>query len=337
MQTLLDIYQAQIAGPTLLTIGNFDGLHRGHQALLQQLQHLADDAAHHQPLSARPQTGLVTFDPHPLAVLRPDHAIHLLTTPRERLALAAETGLDFGMIQPFTHELAQLEPQAFMRLLKRHLGLAALVVGPDFALGRNRSGNLDTLRQVGQELGYVVHVVEPVLWQGKSVRSSNIRQILQNGEVNEAADLLGRNYTVTGKVVEGDRRGRQIGVPTANVQPPPEKLLPANGVYATRTHIISAGSTQSFNSATNLGVRPTVDGLHHRVETHLLDFPPPGHEGDLYGQTVTIEFVARLRGEIRFTGLEALVAQIHADVAQARQILQQATLPESSVRAAERA
>jgi riboflavin kinase/FMN adenylyltransferase len=321
MQTLIDIKQAQLPGPTFLTIGNFDGLHRGHQALLHRLQALAEEVGARQQLPGRPQTGLVTFDPHPLAVLRPDLPNLLLTTPQERLALAAPLGIDLGLIQSFTPELAKLEPHEFMRLLKRHLGLAALVVGPDFALGRNRSGNLDTLRHIGHALDYEVHVVEPVYWQGKPVRSSLIRQALQAGDVAEAADLLGRFYTLTGEVVEGDRRGQQIGIPTANVRPPREKLLPANGVYATRTHVQIGSAVQVFASATNLGVRPTVDGLHYRIETHLLDFPPPGHDGNLYGQTVQVEFIAHLRGEQRFSGLDALVAQIHADIAQARQIL----------------
>jgi riboflavin kinase/FMN adenylyltransferase len=323
MQILIDIDQAQLPGPTFLTIGNFDGLHRGHQALLRHLQTLAEDAYRQQRFSARPQTGLVTFEPHPLAVLRPDLPNLLLTTPQERLALAASLGIDLGVIQRFTPALAQLEAHEFMGLLKRHLGLAALVVGPDFALGRNRSGDLDTLRRLGPQLGYELHVVEPVHWHGKPVRSSLIRRALQAGEVAEAADLLGRFYTVTGEVVEGDRRGQQIGIPTANVQPPPEKLLPANGVYATRTYVQVGAAAQTFASATNLGVRPTVDGLHHRIETHLLNFPPPGHDGNLYGQIVQVEFIEHLRGEQRFSGLDALVAQIHADIAQARQILGQ--------------
>ncbi len=310
------------AGPTVLTIGNFDGLHRGHQALLDHQMQLAKAMA--QPGSPPPQTGLITFDPHPLAVLRPDQSLQLLTTPRERLALALALGIDFGVLQTFTLEIAQLEAREFMRLLCQNLGMTALVVGPDFALGRNRSGDRNTLQALGEELGYDLHVVEPVGWQGRPVRSSIVRQTLQQGNVTEAAELLGRFYHLEGSVELGDQRGRQLGIPTANLNVPPNKLLPANGVYATDAKLVdSTGSplgSHIHRSVTNLGVRPTVDGLHHRIETHLLDFPAAGDTGDLYGQRLRVEFVARLRDEQRFANLAALVAQIHTDIEQARQI-----------------
>lgn len=321
MQKFYDLDQATSDGPIYLTIGNFDGIHRGHQSLLHQLQALAQAAADHTPS----RTALMTFDPHPLAVLRPNQPHLLLTTPAERLALAADLGIDLGIIQPFTHQLAALEAREFMQWLKDRLHLAGLVVGPDFALGRNRSGDLATLQALGAELGYTVHVIEPQDWQGKPVRSSIIRQAVQQGDVVAAAERLGRPYQVTGQVVEGDRRGRQIGVPTANLRPPADKLLPANGVYATRVYWHQAGRTTVYGGATNIGVRPTVDGLNHRIETHLLDFPPAGVSGDLYGESLRLEFMARLRGEERFANLEALVTQIRQDVAQARQLLASVT------------
>ena len=319
MQIYTNIDQIQLEGPNVLTIGNFDGLHRGHQALLSELQQLAVQAA---TAGNQPQTGLITFDPHPLTVLRPGQPLQLLTTPRERLMLAAQLGIELGVLQPFTTAIAQLDARAFMRLLKRHLGMTMLVVGPDFALGRNRSGDVDTLRALGDELGYTLHVVKPVDWQGKPVRSSIVRQALQQGDVAEATELLGRYYSMNGEVVQGDQRGRQIGVPTANLQVLPDKLLPADGVYATRTQVQWGGTTAVFASATNLGMRPTVGGLHHRIETHLLDFPPVGQSDNLYGKTLTVEFVARLRGEQRFANLAELVAQIQTDIGQAREILQ---------------
>lgn len=322
MQTYDDLDYIQIDEPTYLTIGNFDGLHRGHQSLLQQMQQLAQVAGQSQAMMATPKTGLITFDPHPLAVLQPQRPHLLLTTPQERLALAGDLGIDLGVIQPFTFEIAALDARQFMQWLKAKLKIAALVVGPDFALGRQRSGDLATLRQLGEELGYTLFVIEPQNWHNKPVRSSLIRQALHQGEVREAAELLGRNYQVTGVVVEGDRRGRQIGVPTANLRAPANKLIPANGVYATRAHLTMEGQLYTYNGATNIGVRPTVDGVHHRIETHLLDFPPAGASGDLYGQTLQVEFIARLRGEERFASLEALVTQIKADLVQARQILQ---------------
>ncbi|MEZ4676355.1 MAG: riboflavin biosynthesis protein RibF [Caldilineaceae bacterium] len=279
-----------------------------------------------QPL----QSGLVTFDPHPLSVLRPKQPHWLLTTPEERLALAAEQGLDFGVIHTFTAETAALSADAFIRLLKQYLGLAALVVGPDFALGRGRLGDIPFLRALGAELDFTVHVIEPVVWEGLSVRSSSIRQALGEGDVTAAATMLGRPYHATGEVVHGEQRGRQIGIPTANLQTPTDKLLPANGVYVTRAHLTVDGRCYHLDSVTNLGVRPTVDGLHRRLEVHLFDFPPDAdatstnetlRNGDIYGQQLTVEFIARLRGEQRFESVDALVGQIHRDMAQARAML----------------
>lgn len=329
MQFYSDLHTVQIDRPAALTIGNFDGIHRGHQALLRELRRVAAELSRGSNGVAPMASGLLTFDPHPLAVLRPEIAHKLLTTPAERLRLAAALGLELGIIQPFTPATAALEPAAFMTLLKQHLNLAALVVGPDFALGRNRSGNLDVLTALGRELDYQVFVIEPVDWQDRAVRSSHIRGLLVEGHVEEAADLLGRLYHVTGKVMLGDQRGRQIGIPTANLQLPPDKLWPADGVYATRTWVHPSGpghaAARVYASVTNLGTRPTVDGLHHRFETHLLDFPAAGEDGDLYGQTLTVEFLQRLRGERKFKRLAELVAQIQTDIATARDLLEPGT------------
>lgn len=316
MQIFYDVHDAALAGPTYLTIGNFDGLHRGHQMLLKRLQ---EEARQHAGGAA--QTALLTFDPHPAALLRPNMPLQLLTTPAERIELAAELGIDIGIIQPFTPYIAALSPHEFLEMLVTHLGLAALVVGPDFALGRNRAGTLAVLEELGKTLGYSLIVLEPVSWEGVEVRSLAVRQHLLAGEVEAASALLGRPYHVAGEVVSGDGRGRTIGVPTANVATAPDRLIPANGVYATWCTVERAGAVQRFASATNVGVRPTVDGTQRRVETHLLDFPPPGASGDLYGQQVRVEFVSRLRSEQKFETIEALVAQIQADLVQARQSL----------------
>lgn len=315
MLTFGDVRQAHLAGPTYLAIGNFDGIHRGHQVLIDRVCMLA--AA--DP-SGRAQTALLTFDPHPLAVLRPEQPYLLLTSPNERLALAAGHGIEIGVVHPFTPETAQMEPRQFVDLLRQHLNLAALVMGPDFALGRNRSGNINALRALGDEMGFALHVIEPVEWHGRTARSSTIRSLLQTGDVAVAAELLSRFYMVTGPVRKGDQRGRTIGVPTANIHPPLNKLLPADGVYATIARICTPNQAYAFASVTNLGVRPTVDGLHHRVEAHLLDFPPTEMLDDLYGEIVALEFVERLRGEQRFSGLDALVAQIRVDIEHSRHI-----------------
>lgn len=312
MQIVTDFRTVNLSRPTVLTIGNFDGLHRGHQALLEALCEIAQN---HDPVAT---SAMLTFSPHPLAVLRPDFPHHLLTTAEERLALAAQLGIDIGIIQPFTHEFAALTAPEFVALLKDHLKLAEIVVGPDFALGRDRGGDLATLVDLGLQMDFDVTVISPQTVDGKPVRSSAIRHMLQHGEVDQAADLLGRPYQVTGLVKLGDQRGRQIGVPTANVYPEPEILWPADGVYATRTLVKQGAVERTYISVTNVGVRPTVDGLHHRLETHLLDFPGEGHSSDLYDQSMTVEFWAKLRGEKRFADLDALVSQIQNDIAQAR-------------------
>ncbi len=314
MRIFRDIRDANLPGPTFLTIGNFDGLHRGHQMLLDRLRQNATAQAG--------MSALLTFDPHPLRVLRPGSPLELLTTPEERLALAGELGIDVGVIQPFTPELAQLDPRAFLELLVRHLGLAGLTVGPDFALGRNRAGNLDVLAALGQEMGFALDVIQPVQVVGEEVRSYAIRQALVNGEVERAAGMLGRNYSISGVVVEGDRRGRTIGIPTANLRVDEERLLPADGVYANWVWPDDPATAPRLAGVTNIGMRPTVGGRERRVECHIFDFPQAGESGDLYGKTVTLAFVQRLRPEQRFENLDGLIAQIHRDMAAARAILQ---------------
>ena len=186
------------------------------------------------------------------------------------------------------------------------------------ALGRNRAGTLPVLSELAGALGLSLTVVAPVNWLDKPVRSSIIRQHLREGDVAEAAELLGRAYSVAGRIVEGDKRGRQLGVPTANLAVDPVFLLPADGVYATHVRVLDGPAAGAYAGATNIGVRPTVDGLHHRVETHLLDYTPVTHAEELYGAGMRLDFVARLRGEKRFGSLDELVAQIHQDIEQAR-------------------
>ena len=310
-------------GPTFLTIGNFDGVHLGHQALLRGLQ---TEAAAHSPPA---KTALLTFDPHPLAILRPHVPLQLLTTPEERLQLLAPFDLDLGIIQPFDHEFARLKPVQFMRLLVERLGLVRLVVGPDFALGRARAGTVAVLQALGTQLGYGVSVVELVAGTSGEVRSHQIRQLLRDGNVRAASQMLGRPYRVMGIVEDGERRGRTIGVPTANIRPPPQRLLPADGVYATWAYLQDEQDDKQYENAglarasvTNIGTRPTVDGRQHRVETHLLDFPGTGEPSQLYGQQVAVSFVSRLRVEQRFDSLADLLAQIRRDILATRRVLQ---------------
>ncbi len=227
-------------------------------------------------------------------------------------------GIDVGVIHPFTPETAATTHLEFVTWLRKHLHMSTLVVGPDFALGRKRAGTVEVLTALGKSLDFEVVVMEAITIDERPVRSSEIRDLLRTGNVDLAADLLGRPYRVTGVVKQGDQRGRTVGIPTANLHAPQEKLLPADGVYATRTLLATFDRVHVFESVTNVGVRPTVDGLHHRVETHILDFPPPGQIDDLYGETIAVDFLVRLRGEERFGGVDELVAQIQRDIGQAR-------------------
>jgi riboflavin kinase/FMN adenylyltransferase len=293
--------------PSNLSIGNFDGLHLGHQALLRAM---ATDA--HQ---RNRQAGLLTFDPHPATVLHPHSPQPYLTTIAERLDVVEALGLDFAVVYPFVPETARTPAFAFVAQLKDALRLQALWVGPDFALGRNREGDVDALRVLGRGLGYTVHVIEPQVIGGGEVRSGRIRQHLLEGQVEIAAQLLGRPYKIDGIVVDGAHRGRTIGFPTANLSVPPGRLLPANGVYATWV-LLDDQPDVRLPGVTNVGVRPSFDNGQRTVETHLLDF-----SGDLYASPMTLDFVAHLRPEMRFPTVRALSEQIAQDVAAARRIL----------------
>ncbi|MCS7219767.1 MAG: bifunctional riboflavin kinase/FAD synthetase [Anaerolineae bacterium] len=287
-----------------LSIGNFDGVHRGHQALIHRLV----SSAHAQGRLA----GVITFDPHPMRVLRPDMPLAYLTTLDERLELLRLLELDFAIVHPFTSDTARTPAGAFMQSLVAHLHLRRLWVGPDFALGHQREGNVPTLRRLGDEMGFAVEVIEPVLVEGIEVRSGHIRQALSAGKVDLAAQMLGRPYWLTGKVIRGAGRGRAMGIPTANLSVPSERVMPAYGVYAAWCHV--AG--QRRPAAVNIGVRPTFDDKQPTVEAHILDF-----DGELLGAEVRLELVLRLREERRFPSVEALLSQVRWDVANTRRAL----------------
>lgn len=308
MQTYHDLPDPPFAVASNLTIGNFDGVHLGHQALIGAL--IADARA------AGRQAGVLTFHPHPAAVLRPNPDHRYLTTIDQRLAVFGQLGLDFAIVYPFTRATAATPARQFMAQLRSTLSLASLWVGPDFALGRNREGNVESLREFGATDGYTVHTIDPQVLGDGEVRSGRIRSDLLEGDVESAGRQLGRLYRVDGEVVDGAHRGRTIGFPTANLDVPGDRLLPGNGVYA--TWAIVDGRRRA--SVTNIGVRPSFDNGQRTVETHLLDF-----QGDLYGQQLGLEFVARLRPEMRFPGVDALREQIARDVTAARAHLRDAS------------
>jgi riboflavin kinase/FMN adenylyltransferase len=310
MQIYHTLPELPLRRPSALTIGNFDGVHRGHRALI----HAVLENARRRGW----QAGVLTFNPHPATVLRPDFAQQYLTTIDERLELLAGLGVDFAIVYPFTLETASLAAAVFMGRLKAALNLGAVWVGPDFALGRGREGNVDALRVMGQTLGFELHVIEPQLLGDGEVRSGRIRQQILAGDVALAAANLGWRYRVSGLVVSGARRGRNLGFPTANLAVPPDRLLPANGVYATWTWIENGAPDrlECHASVTNIGVRPSFDNGQRTVEAHLLDFA-----GDLYDRCVTLEFVERLRPEMKFANIDALRGQIAQDVEAARTLL----------------
>jgi len=291
---------------TVATVGTFDGVHRGHWAVLQEIRRRA--------ASTNRRSVLVTFDPHPLRIVRPEHAPPLLTTPVEKKEILAESGLDYAVFISFTEKLSRYTPRRFVEeILVGRLGVEELVIGYDHGFGRDRSGDAETLRAIGTELGFTVDVVPPVETGGEPVSSSRIRRAVQDGRVEEAGSCLGRPYSCRGIVVRGDGRGKELGFPTANLKVPNTgKLIPPPGVYAVRG-VLRVGT---YKGALHLGPRPTFRGSPPTIELHLLDF-----EGDLYGEEVRVDFVEYLREVRPFRNVAALVDQMREDVETVRGIL----------------
>jgi riboflavin kinase/FMN adenylyltransferase len=288
------------------TVGTFDGVHLGHWAVLQEIRSRAEAAGR--------RSVLVTFDPHPLRIVRPEHAPPLLTTPVEKKEILAESGLDWAVFLTFTEALSRYEPRRFVEeILVGRLGVEELVIGYDHGFGRDREGSPDTLERIGRELGFAVDVVSPVSADGAAVSSSRIRRLVGEGDMVTARACLGRSYSLRGIVVRGDGRGRGLGFPTANLRVGGgEKLIPPQGIYAVRG-VLRSGT---YAGALHLGPRPTFKGSPPSIELHLIDF-----EGDIYGEEVRVDFVEQLRGVEPFTTVEALVEQIRLDVARARQVV----------------
>lgn len=291
---------------TWLAIGVFDGVHLGHQHLLN----LLTTGAHAELVPAV----VLTFKPHPAEVLGKQTDFKWLSPPDERNALLEARDVDHIILQHFDRDFAAITARDFMQSLSLQLGIRHLLVGHDFALGRNRQGNVSFLTRLGAEMGYTLHPVESVSDQNGIISSTRIRQNIRTGLVAKASQELGYFYAIHGEVVHGDGRGRTIQIPTANLDLPGDKLIPTNGVYACWANVDGKHKA----AVTNIGTRPTFtigeQTLH--VETHLLD-----HRGDIYGKVINLEFVERLRQEQRFQSVDALVRQIHADIEQARRIL----------------
>ena len=291
-------------GETILTIGVFDGVHAGHRYLLKKMQ---QRAAEKSLLS-----GVVTFSPHPQSVLHPNKQLPCLSNLEDRVRAFRELGINIVAVLTFTPKVARLSAQEFMSLIKKQLKIRSIIVGPNFALGRGREGNINLLRALGSEMQFSVEVIPPYTINGEVVSSTLIRQALVQGDMRRVERLMGRYFHLRGKVITSDKRGRVLGFPTANLDIKPQQALPGNGIYAT----IAQVDSKQFSAATNIGIRPTFGKGEKTVETHLLNY-----KGDLYGKDISVEFVQKLRDEQRFPSSEELKAQIEKDVREVEAIL----------------
>ena len=288
----------------VLALGNFDGIHRGHMKIIERVRRVAAE---------RGGTSLVlTFDPHPPRVVRPDKAPPLLMTLDQKIEALGKAGIQGVAVVTFTHQLSRWEPETFVKtVLVDWLRVAEVWVGADFLFGRDRSGNFSLLRALGGQYGYRAEKIDPVRYKEFVVSSTRIRRLVTEGRVDEAGALLGHHFYIDGIVVQGAGRGRDLGVPTANISTHNE-LVPPHGVYATTAMVDGV----VYPSVTNVGLRPTFESTPHTtIETHILDLAR-----DLYDQSVRIGFVQRLRDERRFPDVDALKAQIDADVRRARRL-----------------
>jgi riboflavin kinase/FMN adenylyltransferase len=305
MQHLRALDQIRLKN-TALAIGSFDGVHRGHQDLIARLHTRARDQGW--------QSVVLTFYPHPSVVLRERTPAFYISTPEEKAELLSELGVDFVITQKFDLELSRVEAPEFLARLTQQLGFGALWAGEDFAIGYQRRGNRHFLQKASEEQGFEFHLVEPFKLEGEIVSSTRVRESLRSGDVARVAKYLGRPFELPGIARQGAGRGRQLGIPTANLELWEERAYPARGVYACYASV----GDRRLQAVTNIGLRPTFEDELEApiVEAHLLDF-----NEELYGEEVRLTFVDRLRDERKFEGPQALLEQIERDVSRAREIL----------------
>ena len=289
---------------SVITLGNFDGLHLGHQELVRMV---IDRARQIGAVSV-----VVTFRPHPLKILAPERCPPLISIYEEKIRLLEGLGIDVLVKIPFTVSFSSLTPEEFVRdILCGLLGAKEIFVGYNYRFGKGRAGTTDILRELGKRHGFVVREVEQIAIGGEVVSSTKIRNLLKEGDVDHAARLLGRAYAITGIVVKGDSRGKELGFPTANIAPK-HAIVPANGVYAVRLSVRDA----LYEGVANIGLRPTFGKDQPTIEVHVFDF-----NEDLYGEEISLFFMGRLREERKFSSAAELIRQIHTDIAEARRIL----------------
>jgi riboflavin kinase/FMN adenylyltransferase len=299
----LDELKEPLKNP-VLTIGNFDGVHKGHLVLFDRVKERAK--------AIEGQSVVMTFEPHPIKVMKPGNGPPLITPTRQKLDLISDAGIDLILCLPFTHQFASISAEEFVqRILVDRLGIKEIVVGYDYTFGFKRQGNIQVLKELGEKLGFRVHVVDPICLDDALVSSTSIRELVQDGNLSEAKKLLGRDYQICGTVVKGKNRGgRLLGFPTANLKLIDE-LIPKGGVYAV-TAIINGNI---HYGVTNIGYNPTFGDEALSVETHLLDF-----SGDIVGKTIRINFIKRLREEKTYGNVKELADQIALDIQEAKEL-----------------
>ncbi len=286
----------------VVTLGNFDGIHLGHQRIFKKV---ADTA---QKIGG--EAVVITFEPHPLKILNPDQCPPLLTPFRKKMMLMEKTGIEKVLCIQFTKTFSEIAPPDFIkRILLETVGTKKIIVGYNYRFGRDKSGDVESLKENCGLLEIEVEVVEPLIVNGTVVSSSRIRELIRDGEVEQASKLLGRNYPVMGRVKEGTFRGRDLGFPTANLEMT-EELYPKTGVYAVNVEWLH----QRWNGLANIGLNPTFDGKELSLEVHILNF-----DHEIYGEEIQVDFIRRIRDEIRFSSLTDLIAQIRKDIEWAKE------------------
>jgi len=305
MKITKGIEQLSRGDNSVVTIGNFDGVHLGHQALLKEV------IAKAQRVGG--ESVVLTFDPHPLTVVAPQRQLQFLTTLDEKLSLFEQAGIAHVICLEFSPQLAEISPEAFVKdLLNARIGVRDVFVGSTFRFGKDRAGTIKDLTQLGPKLGFHVTPITPIRHCGDIVSSSTIRTCIHEGRVSEAADFLGRQHTISGVVQQGERNGTAMGYPTANLSLPPQRVIPSNGVYAT----IATVDGTSYHSVSYIGTRPTFHGTERLLEVHIFDL-----KADLYGKHMTVGFSKQVRGDMVFSNATDLARQIEDDVRYARQSL----------------
>lgn len=301
MQIIRKIEDIAPGTPSVVTVGVFDGVHLGHQAIMSQVRSAA------QEMGVR--SVAVTFDRNPQELVNPSHPVPYISTLRQKLRLIEEQGMDIALVLPLDRELLDMPPEQFVTdILHERLCAVKLVVGANFRFGKGRAGNVQLLQEMGRELGFEVTAVPPVMADGRTVSSTAIRRLIAEGKTELANWMLGHSFSLEGTVVAGEEIGRTLGYPTANIQPAEKQIVPGRGVYAVQT-CLGIG-------VANIGARPTVGGQKTSIEVYILDF-----SGNIYGRELEVDFLHRLRDEVKFPDAEALKKQIEADIQRARQLI----------------